>query len=93
MAILIILIINPQRMCEDYCGCFMCVCVLPCQLPHTSNTCVYKVPLYFLPHFLDMHWADFVDNALFRSYGAILTHGMEWTGPDQCTIPWNGPDH
>ena len=55
----------------------MCVCVCVCVFCyHTSCyiPCLYveiKIPLSFLCHFLHMHCVDFVENALFKSYGNI----------------------
>ena len=56
----------------------LCVCTCLCVCYHMYTNCymphlyvVIKVALSFLCHFLHMHCVDFVEDALFRSYGDI----------------------
>ena len=56
----------------------VCVCVCVCLSVCYHTNCYIprlyveiKVALSFLRHFLQMHRVDFVENALFRSYGDI----------------------
>ena len=45
-----------------------------------------KVPLGFLWHFLHMHCVDFVENALFRSYGNICQSSLPSLLLDRLTM-------
>ena len=52
----------------------LCVCVCVCYYTNCYIPRLYveiKVALSFLCHFLHMHCVDFIENALFRSYGDI----------------------
>ena len=58
---------------HSVCVC-VCVCLSVCYHTNCYIPRLYveiKVALSFLCHFLHMHCVDFVENALFRSYGDI----------------------
>ena len=61
---------------EGYVSCSVCVCMCVCVCYHTNCYIPHlyvkiKVALSFPCHFLHMHFVDFVENVLFRSYGDI----------------------